>query len=374
MAVYKSNKLSEMIKLYLDRIRRGLICLGQIREESGKGNFRILSDYYYLHRTIQIGFYEYYKFEFEKQPAKFRNTFLSSKNKRKFLAVLNPRKYYILARNKYLTHLILESAAIAKPVLFCYYSPKSKIANNRIGYDCNSVLKILKEQNVSSCFIKTTETSQGEGVMLIDSIDYKDNSCRLFSYKGEVLEFANILKNEPLIFESVVEQSAQFKKFNSSSVNTVRFMTTLQPSGEAKVIAAFLKIGRNGACVDNAGNGGNVDTAVDIETGELHSAITFNGWRRTSPIKSHPDTGTLLDGVTIENWHHIKSQVLQFQQAVPFLRAIGWDIAITDLGPVVIEINDFWDETGQLFIKQGWRQDIENCYKAWINHVKSVKP
>ncbi len=360
----------EMIKLYLDRIKRGLICLSQIKDESGKGYFRILLDYYNLHRRIQIGFYEYFKFEFEKQPEKFRSTFLSSKNKRKFLVVLNPRKYYIIARNKYLAHLVLEGAEIAMPELICYYNPKSKTENDRIGYDYKSILRILKEKNIDKCFIKTTETSQGEGVMLIKSIDYKDNSCQLNSFNGEVFELAQILKNEPLIFESVIEQTAQFNKFNFSSVNTIRFMTTLLPSGEAKVVATFLKIGRNGACVDNAGNGGNIDAAVDIETGEIHSALQFNGWRKSSTVKNHPDTGTLIAGVKIENWNEIRNRVLQFQQAIPFLKAIGWDIAITNQGPVVIEINDFWDETGQLFIGQGWKQEIENCYNEWINHTK----
>ncbi len=50
---------------------------------------------------------------------------------------------------------------------------------------------------------------------------------------------------------------------------------------------------------------------------------------------------------------------------MPFLRAIGWDIAITDQGPVVVEINDFWDETGQLFVRKGWKPEIENCYQEW---------
>lgn len=355
---------------YSDRIKRALTRLSQIKGESGKRNLTIIKDYYSLHRKIQITFYEYFKFEFEKQPVKFRDTFLSEKNKSKYLEILNPRKYYILARNKYLTHLFLESAGIPKPALICYYDPACKIENIIIGYNYNSVLKILKEKNIDACIIKTTETSHGEGVMLIESIDYKNNSCHLYSFTGKVIELSRILKNEPLVFESVIEQTGQFKKFNFSSVNTIRFMTILRPSGEAEIIAAFLRIGRNGACVDNAGSGGNIDAAVDIETGEIHSAIQFDGWRRISPLTNHPDNGTLLDGIIIENWPDIKKRVLQFQQAMPFLKAIGWDIAITDKGPVVIEINDFWDETGQLFIGKGWKQEIENCYDEWMNHNK----
>ena len=55
----------------------------------------------------------------------------------------------------------------------------------------------------------------------------------------------------------------------------------------------------------------------------------------------------------------------RYQQVFPYCKAAGWDIAITDDGPVVIEVNDFWDRTGQYFIRRGWRDEIRDCYLAW---------
>jgi len=357
-----------MIIANLEKLKRAMPRLSQIKRESGKGNLEIIKDYYSLYRSIDISFFEYFNFGFEKQSQLFRNTFLSAKNKRKYLEILNPRKYYIIARNKYLAHLFLESAGIPMPDLFCYYDPVSKTENNTTAYNHDSVLRILKEKNVKACIIKTTETSHGEGVVLIKRIEYENSGCQLYSFNGQVIELSRMLKNDPLIFERIIEQTEQFTKFNFSSVNTIRFMTILLPDGESKIIAAFLKTGRKGAFVDNAGNGGNIDAAIDIETGEIHSAIQFNGWRKISPITNHPDTEAQLNGVTIENWPEIKNRVLRFQQAMPFLKAIGWDIAITDKGPVVIEINDFWDETGQLFIRKGWKPEIEYGYNEWLKY------
>ena len=59
------------------------------------------------------------------------------------------------------------------------------------------------------------------------------------------------------------------------TLNTIRFMTTLMPTGEAKVIATFIKIGRSGAFVDNAGGGGNVDAGINVETGEIYGATAY---------------------------------------------------------------------------------------------------
>ena len=43
---------------------------------------------------------------------------------------------------------------------------------------------------------------------------------------------------------------------------------------------------------------------------------------------------------------------------VPKLEAAGWDVE-------VVEFNDYWDRTGQLFIKKGWKKEIESCYEEW---------
>ena len=150
-------------------------------------------------------------------------------------------------------------------------------------------------------------------------------------------------------------------------------MTTLWPDGDARVIAVFIKIGRNGRCVDNAGGGGNVDACVDIETGEIRFAVQFEGFRKIKEIDVHPDSGQVLNGVYIENWQAIREEVKRFQQSFPFCKAAGWDIAITNQGPVVIEVNEFWDRLGQVFVRKGWRKEIRDCYLAWKDTGKDYK-
>lgn len=45
----------------------------------------------------------------------------------------------------------------------------------------------------------------------------------------------------------------------------------------------------------------------------------------------------------------------------------GWIIPILDESSILIEVNDFWDRTGQYFIRRGWRKEIRDCYLAWKN-------
>ena len=326
----------------------------------------VMRDYLALYRAKGLTKEEYYDFEFENQDASFRASFLGLNEQRFYLEYLNPVKYYSLARNKYFAHKLLENTGVRKTELFCYYQPEARfIISDECASNLYDVLRILRQKNVHSCVIKTTESSHGDNVRVISHISYQEQDAVLTCFNGEELALSTILGQDALIFESIVSQTKQFAAFNESSVNTVRFMTTLWPGGTARVIATWFKVGRAGKCVDNAGSGGNVDAGVDSETGKIYNVVQFDGWRRTKAIDRHPDSGSLLNGVVIEHWDAIKAEVIKFQQAFPYCKAAGWDIAITDEGPVIIEVNDFWDRTGQFFINKGWRKEIRDCYLAW---------
>lgn len=334
--------------------------------ESHKNPIALVWDYYTIKRKKGISFNEYYNYKFDIQPDLFRNTFLGRNEQRLYLDYLNPKKYYILARNKYLTHLLLDEYSIPKAKLYCYYSPEGRYdKQRRTSCDLISTIAILKSEYVSSCVIKATEDSHGNNVFAVKNISYTNDDATLLLLNNSTIQLSTILGKSALVFEEIIHQTSQVAGFNKSSVNTVRFMTCLYPNGEARVIAAFMKIGRDGAFVDNAGAGGNVDAGINVASGRIYNPIIFNSFRETTSIEKHPDSQNQLNNVVIENWDSICKKVCVYQQTIPFIKAIGWDIAITDDGPKVIEINDFWDTTGQLFIGRGWREEIRQCYKEW---------
>lgn len=326
----------------------------------------VLIDIIKQYRQKGVSFREYYNFEFEKRSELFRRSYLGFNEERHYLNVLNPIKFYVLAYNKYLAHMVMSNAGIRTSVLYCYFQPDGKVYDSdEIANDIAEVCRILKKKKVHDCVVKAPEGSHGEGIFVLKNIDYKDDDAILTRFDGKSIALSEILKKEPLIFESLVHQTKQLANFNESSVNTVRFMTVLHPDGQAEILATFMKIGRAGKCVDNAGSGGNVDLCIDVETGVTKYAIQYDGWRNIRDIEKHPDNGSQLNGVVIDNWDNIKREVLKFQQAFPYCRAAGWDVAITDDGPVVLEVNDRWDTTGQYFIRKGWRSEIRNCYLEW---------
>lgn len=335
--------------------------------------WRVMRDYFSLYRKKGLTTEDYYDFEFERQPDVFRDSFLGLREQRYYLELLNPIRYFSLARNKYLTHKVLEDSGIRTSTLYCFYLPGHVLSSgDLVAGSLKDVLCILKSKGVRECVMKRPEESHGDSVHVIREITYLENDCVLDFFNGSKALLSEVLGKDSLIFESLIRQTAQMERLNPSSVNTIRFMTTLYPDGHSEIIAAFIKIGRMGHCVDNAGRGGNVDAGVDVQTGRLEHAVRFDCMRKLIEIDCHPDNGSLLNGVVIENWDSICAEVLKFQQAFPWCRAAGWDVAVTPEGPVVVEVNDFWDRTGQAFIRRGWRHEIRQCFVAWINAGSSV--
>lgn len=349
-----------------NKVHRQLDRIKNMMRESGKNPIILLWHIVRLQYKRRFYLTEIHDYELDKRGEEYEKSFLNWEEQKKYLELLNPRKYYSLARNKYVTHLILEYAGIKnKPTLLCYYNPEFGLGSDRIGTDLKQVIQILKKKGLESFVVKTTESSHGDNVWVIKKIVFQNDDALLQRFDEEQIKLSDLLKKEPLIFESVINQTRQMSKLNESSVNTVRFMTVLLPEGNAKTIAAFMKIGRAGSCVDNAGSGGNVDAAVDVKTGRLYNAMEFNGWRNTRYITNHPDSKAVIEGMVIKNWDSVKNEVENFQRCLPYVKAAGWDIAITPDGPIIIEVNDMWDRTGQFFIGRGWKQEIEECYNAW---------
>lgn len=350
----------------LTRIVNLLKWLKKISFDSKRNILFLLIDFLSLKRKKTVSRLEYQNYKMYAKSKDFREGFLSYAGACKYWTLLNPLQNACLARNKFLSHCLLESVQIPKSELYVYYNPELSHVEDYFANDYNSVKNILLNKKISTFVVKpASDSAHGEGVFICKKIKFLEDDCFLIKQDGTLISLKKLLGKVSLLFEELIIQSSQMMSFNSSSVNTIRIMTALFPEGEVRTIAAFIKIGRKGSEIDNAGNGGNIDCGVEINSGRLFNAVEFNSWSDIRNISSHPDSGAILENVEIKDWLSIRKQVEIYQAKIPFLKTIGWDVAITEKGPLIVEINNWWDTTGQLFINRGWEQQIQECYKAW---------
>jgi hypothetical protein len=140
------------------------------------------------------------------------------------------------------------------------------------------------------------------------------------------------------IFQETVIQHDEINKIYSKSINTIRVHTLYnKKTNEVEIISALMRFGHGGSVVDNGSSGG-FFIPVNIDKWELE------GYGRTY-LKSggntffvHPDTNQKLDGFRIPFSNEIKELVIKGAKLFPN-EFIGWDIAITENGPLAIEGN-----------------------------------
>lgn len=126
------------------------------------------------------------------------------------------------------------------------------------------------------------------------------------------------------------------------SVNTCRILTLILPDHTITIPFAVMRFGRKGSTVDSWSKGG-IAFAIDLETGKVGKGLFHPDYGSTKEVTHHPDSGVQLSGLTIPYWKEIKEMVLNAAMVTPGIKSVGWDVAVTQRGPLLIEGNSLWN-------------------------------
>lgn len=138
------------------------------------------------------------------------------------------------------------------------------------------------------------------------------------------------------IIEEKIVQHPKISAIYSGSVNTIRVITI--KSDRVRVVRAAMRFG-NGKSVDNV-SGGGIAAPVDIKTGLIYDGAVSKGTSNRHYL--HPISGKAIKGFTIPFWDKVLELVCEAAESISEQRSIGWDIAVTSDGPVIVEVNSGW--------------------------------
>ena len=145
--------------------------------------------------------------------------------------------------------------------------------------------------------------------------------------------FDNAINNR-IFLEEVVIQHPEMNKLCSKSVNTMRIMT-FNNYGTPRIIWMGLRVGNGVNSIDNFHAKG-MGVNIDINTGKLIG----NGIDKDlNEFIEHPVTHVKFDGFQIPCFDEAKEMVLKASLESDKILVVGWDVAISEKGPVIIEGN-----------------------------------
>lgn len=278
-----------------------------------------------------------------------------------YLIKANPKEYFLLGlrgktdkeRKEYVTDKFLfmtmgniiprkkHDEEIEDKIRF-YQIAKKYFRRKALAITPSTDLCSFKEFAMSAhdIILKPNTSCMGHGIEVVN-VATEQQAVELFD---------RLLRNGGTwIAEEVIKQSDEMAKWNQSSCNTVRYLSFKCKDG-FHVITPFFRTGRKGSVVDNAGQGG-VFANIDAETGVI---CTDGVDELGKTYERHPDSGLIFKGWQIPRWKELVSIIRQMHaEVMPEHPYIGWDMALTDDGWVVIEsnwgefINQFADHIGR---------------------------
>ena len=132
-------------------------------------------------------------------------------------------------------------------------------------------------------------------------------------------------------FEKQIVQETILSQFNPDTVNTIRVLTY-----KNKIISAAVRFGGKGSYVDNTAKGG-VAVSLDIHTGILGNF----GMREydLNHYTEHPDSHLKFANTKVTQWPEVQKLVERTMKYLPYYTSVGFDVATTNSGPIIIEIN-----------------------------------
>ncbi len=144
--------------------------------------------------------------------------------------------------------------------------------------------------------------------------------------------------NGPHVVEEPIIAHQYSSGIYPESINSIRIITLRDNNGGFIAGAAHRFGSRMTGFIDNFSKGG-IAAYIDSDSGVMATGRSNPGVYPTSFHKTHPDTGEPIEGVCVPYWSEVKDLALKLSELFSDLFYVGWDIAVTPDGPVVIEGN-----------------------------------
>ncbi|MDP2369222.1 sugar-transfer associated ATP-grasp domain-containing protein [Rhodoferax sp.] len=317
--------------------------LGEIRALKAMGGQCGISDYYW-----------YKLYDDNYLLGRGREDFLGWRAQAKFSLALNPRNAVLPAWDKGVFMLMATAAGLpVAPVRACFH-PAARLSE-ALGRHLKTVQQagaFLRDPAVYPLFGKPGYSQQGYGAAYLAGFDAATDSIRLLD--GQTVLVDTFLKRllEPVdhryhrpecgyLFQDSFTLAPELRAFTDwPAICGVRVICLNGPDGVVP-IRAIWKIATPPNHVDNfsLGKNGNLLANVDLATGEI-SRVVGGFWPNTQVLTKHPVSGKPATGLRLPGWDQILDACQRGGAVFPLMKIHHWDFALTDKGPMILELND----------------------------------
>ena len=321
----KRKQIDRVIKTYL-----GDDVSAERKRQIRQSMFRAMIDY-------RWDFDEFFIFHFEEYDDAKRRSFVPEFDKNVFADMVNDKQQADVFLDKWTTYEYFKD----------FFGRDVYNIRSLADIDANTFADFAGKH--PSFIMKPVFGTRGAGIEVLHT-----------SSVGEARKILTGLFNKgitAMILEELIVQDDRLAALHKESANTLR-VATIRYDDRVEVIFSYLRMGKGKSVIDNASAGG-VFGVVNVETGEIYAACDRFG----GTFERHPDSGINLIGYEIPRWEEVKQLVTKAAQVLPKVRYVGWDVAVTKTGCVLIEGNDKGRWSFQIPKQEGFRSKMNSILR-----------
>lgn len=260
-------------------------------------------------------------------------------NNRLSPAPVTPLREFV--RDKLLYGAMLESLGFATPAV---QAVASRLRSHGRVPTLRSVEQIegfLLTQARYPLFVKPEKGSGSVGSALVSALDETHRELVFSNGKRvDLRAFATEALEDHaagLLFQDAVIQHGALSDVAGRAVGSIRVVTVM--AGDTpSVLYTLWKVPSPNAMSDNYWQDGSMIAEIDSDTGIIRQCRRGAGPAQET-ITHHPVSGMEFAGFQIPHWDAVRHLTREAHSLMPDFGVFGWDIAITDDGPLIIECN-----------------------------------
>ncbi|MDP8972485.1 MAG: hypothetical protein M3N45_04745 [Actinomycetota bacterium] len=337
-------------------------CAKKVASENGLSPFRVFREQVLLEKLHSVNRYSYYLYRlFDPQiPWEEKKTYLPDDEqdyapfKVRLWSLLAPERYRTLYDNKLVFNRFFGSLGFPLAKIYGVYDPVHGFTTDGRSLRGASDLKDwLRASGVWEFVFKPVEGTQGHNVLVFTGRVANDPD-RLLALDGDMYDSERLVAStrddaglragnpgahtQSYLVEQRIHQHPELTELVGETLCCVRVQTIITLEGTPKIIAAVFKLQPNSVGVDHLIHGA-IGAWVDLDSGVLGRGRTRVHLDYVSAI---PGSDTPFVGFRLPHWPKVRDLALRAAAAFPWVRSVGWDIAISEEGPVLVEGNERW--------------------------------
>ncbi len=222
-------------------------------------------------------------------------------------------------------------------------------------------LEMLAGKLDSEVFIKPVLGDSGKGILLAEP---KEGRLCINGRIVDTHELKHHMAERYIIQEPILQADA-LNQLCTRTVASMRIITAMKDRHPV-YITSLLTLSTSDNRMSNWFAGG-VTVGIDPQTGQLKK-YAFNKPGFGTRITRHPATGIAFEGFTLPYYKEAVELALKAHRYFYGTHSIGWDMAITNTGPVFIEGNNLWGMGSLQANNPGF---VENYLASLPGHKKN---